>query len=60
MTTCPYSENLQERKKKETGNLDRQHCMLSLKKIKILNQGVHQRYEISALCHGQKRPVPEP
>jgi len=40
VSTGPYSEILKERQK-ERGYFDSQHCMLSPKKGKILNQGLH-------------------
>jgi hypothetical protein len=39
----------------ETGNFNSKHYILSLKREReILHQGLHQRSQISALCHGQK------
>ena len=46
----PYSEILKERIRK----LDSNNSSCSLKKKKRLNQRLHQKSQISALCHNQK------
>ena len=57
VSSGPYAEFLKQQKRKfQSVN----NARFFLRGGGILNQGLHQRSQISALCHGQKRSMQRP